>query len=76
MTDLLFLFLKDLCAEKDHVHHSKEKDENDQRQNLISRRKGRKKHHGESKNNGGEILIDHVVGCGGLELRIQLTKQE
>lgn len=74
-----FLFLsasENLTSEQQHVHCRKENDKDDQRQHRLRRRERCKEHHGESEHDRGEILIHHIVGCGGLEFTVHLAKQD
>ena len=69
---LFCFFTEDLGTEKKNIHSDKEDDKNDPSQHRLLRCQRGKEHHREAKDNGGEVLIDHIIGGGGLKLSVDL----
>ena len=69
-------FFKDLTSEQYQIHHRKECGKDDKYKDRMIGRESRKEHHRESKYDRGEVLIDHIVGSGGLELAVDLAEED
>ena len=67
---------EDLRAEENDIHDKEEASEDDKRQYRIFGGKGGDQHQRKAKDDGGEILIHHIVRRGGLEVAVDLTQQD
>ena len=50
-----------MSSEKNNIHCDEEHNEDDQGQYGVGRREICKKHKGESKDDGREVLVNHIV---------------
>lgn len=71
-----FSLLENFASEQNDVHHSEEEDKNDECENRFRGSQRRKEHHGEAEDDGGEILIDHIIGGRCFEILINLAKKD
>ena len=73
---LFVLTFENLVSEQDDIKHRKERHEDDQRQNRLYRCQGCQEHHREAEDDSREVLVNHIIGRGGLELTVDLTQQD
>ena len=73
---LFLLFLKDKRTEQNDVHYDEECNQNTQRQQRLFRGKRCQKHHRETKDDGGKILINKVIRNGCFEVGVKFSKQD
>ena len=71
-----FSLLENLASEQNDVHHSEEENKNDECENRFRGSQRRKEHHREAEDDGGKILIDHIIRGGCFEILINLAKKD